>query len=73
MINRLTITVKQTEMETIENDKTQTTHNKQSYTQVSRTIPFYQPVLEKQTKATYRDGLLTVIVPKRKGKMIEIE
>lgn len=73
MINRLTITVKQTEMETIENDKTQATHNKQSYTQVSRTIPFYQPVLEKQTKATYRDGLLTVIVPKRKGKMIEIE
>ena len=72
MVNRLTITVNQSEMETIENDKTQTTHNKQSYSQVSRTIPFYHPVLENQTKATYRDGLLTVIVPKKK-EMIEIE
>lgn len=72
MINRLTITVNQSEVETIENDKTKTVQNKQSYSQVSRTIPFFHPVVEKQTKATYRDGLLTVIVPKRKGNMRNI-
>lgn len=73
MVNRLTITVYHSEVETIENDKTKTTHNKKSYSQVSRTIPFYHPVLENRTKATYRDGLLTVIVPKQKGNLIEIE
>ena len=69
----ITITV-QSQEEIIEEDENQKTFRKQqSLQRLIRTIPFPQPINEKQVKASYENGLLQITVPKIKGKQIYLD
>ena len=69
----ITISVTNKEVYSEENEKHQTIRRKQSVRKSSRTIPFPRNVNEKNVKASYKDGLLTVKVNKDSGKRIEID
>ncbi|MEJ9211598.1 Hsp20/alpha crystallin family protein [Bacillus smithii] len=68
----VTITVSEQEYVLEENEKRQTVQEKTSFRRQSRTIPLPALVNEKMAKAKYKDGLLTLILPKKKGKIIEL-
>ncbi|MCM3668098.1 Hsp20/alpha crystallin family protein [Mesobacillus maritimus] len=70
--NRLTISIKQQDVYIHEDDKKKVYQHKESFQQMNRTITFPQPIDEKKVKASYRDGLLEITVPKIKGKSIDI-
>jgi HSP20 family protein len=70
--NSLTITVKNNEVIIEENDTHKVYSRKNKMQQMSRTITLPQPINEKKVKASYNDGLLTIIVPKQPGKKIHI-
>lgn len=70
--NTLTISVKNGEV-IIEEDEVHKVYSRQNkMQQMSRTIALPQPINEKKVKASYNDGLLTIIVPKLPGKKIHI-
>lgn len=69
----ITITVNRSESETIQNDKAKSYTKIHEYEKGSRTIPFYHPIHSKNAKAKYRDGLLTIILPKKSGKKLNLE
>lgn len=69
----ITITVNRSESETIQNDKAKSYTKIHEYEKASRTIPFYHPIHSKNAKAKYRDGLLTIILPKKSGKKLNLE
>ncbi|WP_246145521.1 Hsp20/alpha crystallin family protein [Bacillus rubiinfantis] len=69
----LTITVENNEMETAEDQHNQIFQRKISRQQSSRTISLPQTINERMVKATYRDGLLQIRIPRTKGKIIEID
>ncbi|MCU9613671.1 Hsp20/alpha crystallin family protein [Caldibacillus lycopersici] len=73
MPNNATITVKQYQIEIEENDVSHTKKKTSSFEQMTRTIPFYHPVNDRGAKASYRDGLLKIHIPKKFGKSIIIE
>jgi len=68
----LTISVANHEIVT-EEDSLKKVYNKRHKVQeMSRTINLPQPINEKKVKASYHDGLLTIIIPKQPGKKIHI-
>ncbi|MBS4199470.1 Hsp20 family protein [Bacillus sp. FJAT-49732] len=68
----ITITVNHRESVTKEDKENTIIHKKESWKQSSRTIPFSKPIDQGKVTANYEDGVLTVIVPKKKGKKINI-
>ena len=60
-------------MYTEEDDKRKTFKRQQTFQRSSRTIPFPFPINEKLVKASYKDGLLQITVPKQKGKPIYLD
>ena len=69
----ITITVQSHEDVTEEDDKHKTFKRQQTFQRLSRTIPFPFPINEKLVKASYKDGLLQITVPKQKGKTIYLD
>lgn len=69
----LTINVQSQEEITEEDDKRKTFRKQQSWQKLTRTIPFPQPINEKNVKASYENGLLQITVPKMKGKQISLD
>ncbi|WP_077213761.1 Hsp20/alpha crystallin family protein [Bacillus dakarensis] len=69
----ITISVKHHEMLTEEDENRQLIRSQQSMRKMSRTVYLGQPINDKKVKASYRDGLLEVRIPKRRGKKINIE
>ncbi|WP_034758467.1 Hsp20/alpha crystallin family protein [Rossellomorea vietnamensis] len=69
----ITISVTHKEIYSEENEKHQTIRRKQSMRKSSRTVSFPRTVNEKNVKAFYKDGLLSVKVNKESGKRIQIE
>ncbi|MEK3990947.1 MULTISPECIES: Hsp20 family protein [Robertmurraya] len=70
--NTLTITVKHGEVIIEEDDVHKAYRRKNKMQHMSRTITLPQAINEKKVKASYHDGLLTIIVPKLPGKKIHI-
>ncbi|HYK73339.1 MAG TPA: Hsp20/alpha crystallin family protein [Pseudoneobacillus sp.] len=71
--NQLTISIKNLEEITEEDEINKVYRRSHSIQRSSRTINLPVPILEKQVKATYRDGLLQIRVPRKRGKSISIE
>ncbi|AZU63111.1 Hsp20/alpha crystallin family protein [Neobacillus mesonae] len=71
--NYLTISVENNELETAEDSQNHIYHRKFVRQQSSRTVSLPQAINEKMIKASYRDGLLQIRIPRQKGKIIEIE
>jgi HSP20 family protein len=68
----LTISVKKQSIFTEEDDRSNVYRRSESLQHSSRTITFPHLIDEKRTKASYRNGLLEVSIPKVKGNSIEI-
>ncbi|MBP2241330.1 HSP20 family molecular chaperone IbpA [Cytobacillus eiseniae] len=71
--NYVTITVLSTESITEEDEKQKTIKKQQSMRKSIRSIPLPQPIDENKVKASYKNGLLQIRIPKQKGKQITIE
>jgi HSP20 family protein len=69
----LTISVENKELETAEDENNQVYHRKFVRQHTSRTVSLPSAINEKKIKASYRDGLLQIRIPREKGKNIEIE
>ncbi|MBM4760901.1 Hsp20/alpha crystallin family protein [Bacillus sp. B15-48] len=70
--NHLTISVKQQDILTEEDDNNQIYRRSESIQRSSRTITFSHPIDESKVKASYQNGLLKITIPKQPGKKIEI-
>lgn len=68
----LSVTVKKQDIFTEEDDRNKIYRRSESLQRSNRTITFPHPIDEKMVKASYRNGLLEISVPKVKGKTIEI-
>lgn len=71
--NTITISVENNEIETKEDLNHHTFQKKIARQRTSRTLSLPQQINEKMIKASYRDGLLQIIIPQEKGRMIRIE
>lgn len=69
----ITITVQHLETIIKEDEKIESYEKKETFKQLSRTIPLAKPVDQHNVSALYEDGLLTVTIPKLRGKKIYIE
>ncbi len=69
----ITITIQHDEEITQKDDKYDTFQKKQSFQRSSRTIPLASPIDEQNVTADFQDGLLTLTIPKIKGKTIKIK
>ncbi|MCJ8006640.1 Hsp20/alpha crystallin family protein [Lederbergia wuyishanensis] len=68
----ITITVNHQESITKEDTENTIIQKKESWRQSSRTIPFSKPIDQGNVKAVHEDGVLTVTIPKRKGRKVNI-
>jgi HSP20 family protein len=68
----LSISVKKQDIFTEEDDRNKVFRRSESLQHSSRTITFPHPIDEKRTKASYKNGLLEISIPKVKGKTIDI-
>ena len=71
--NYLTISINYQEIITEEDTHANTFHTSQSYRKSSRSVALPYRIDEKRIKASYQNGLLTIKIPKQKGKKIMIE
>ncbi|WP_042457742.1 Hsp20/alpha crystallin family protein [Neobacillus dielmonensis] len=71
--NYLTITIDNKELETTEDDQNQIYRRKYVHQQSSRTVVLPTAINEEKIKASYRDGLLKIRIPREKGNVIQIE
>ncbi|WP_141433296.1 Hsp20/alpha crystallin family protein [Bacillus sp. 03113] len=71
--NRMKISVKNHSILAEEDDKRHIYKRQQPIQQSSRTITFHQPIDEKKVKASYEDGLLSILIQKGIGKKINID
>ncbi|MDP4164282.1 MAG: Hsp20/alpha crystallin family protein [Bacillota bacterium] len=71
--NYITISVTQNELITEEDEINKLYRRKQMRQSASRTIALSQPINEKEVKASYRNGLLEIRIPKINGKIIQID
>ncbi|WP_066312999.1 Hsp20/alpha crystallin family protein [Bacillus sp. FJAT-29814] len=71
--NYLTISLENNELETAEDERSRSYRRRFVRQQSSRTISLPHAINEKNIKASYRDGLLHVRIPRETGKIIEIE
>lgn len=70
--NSVTIAVKSSETVVQEDEKRNIYQRSSSFEEAVRTIPLYHPVNDRRAKASYKDGLLTITIPKRFGRKIDI-
>jgi HSP20 family protein len=70
--NNLTISIKQQDIYTEENDVTNVYRRSEHLQRSSRTISLPYPIDEKMVKASYRDGLLKIAIPKLQGKKVDL-
>lgn len=71
--NYVTITVLSLESIIEENDHKEMIKKQTSMKKSIRSIPLPQPIDENKVKASYKNGLLKIRVPKQKGKKIMID
>jgi HSP20 family protein len=71
--NYLTISVENSELETAEDERNRSYQRRYVRSQSSKTVALPHSINEKAIKATYRDGLLQVRIPRETGKIINIE
>lgn len=71
--NYLTISIEDNQIEIREDDHNQFYSRKMMRQKSSRTISLPHAINEKNVKASYRDGLLQIRIPREKGKMIKID
>ncbi|HWJ78869.1 MAG TPA: Hsp20/alpha crystallin family protein [Niallia sp.] len=71
--NYLTISINHQEIITEEDTNEKTFHSSKTYRKSSRTVSLPHRIEEKRIKASYQNGLLTIKIPKRKGKKILID
>lgn len=71
--NSLTITVNHEEIVTEENDLKNLYKRKESFQRMVRRIYLGHPINKQKIKATFKNGLLTLRVPKEKGIIIDID
>ncbi|WP_251554718.1 Hsp20/alpha crystallin family protein [Neobacillus muris] len=69
----LTISIENKELETTEDEHNSIYRRKYVHKQSSRTIVLPTMINEKKIKASYRDGLLKIRIPRDKGNIIQIE
>lgn len=69
----LTIAVQHQETLMKEDLKGESVRRKDSYKRLSRTIPFVKAIDSRHISAGYENGLLTIKIPKLKGKRIGIK
>ncbi|MBS4176601.1 Hsp20/alpha crystallin family protein [Bacillus sp. FJAT-49731] len=67
------ISVKQRETITKEDKNNKIFQQKDMWKQMSRTVPLSKPIEQGKAVAKYEDGVLTITVPKKKGKKINID
>lgn len=70
--NELTISVKQRDLLTEEDENNQVFRRSESFQRSSRTVTFPHPIDERKVKASYKNGLLEITIPKLRGKQIDI-
>lgn len=70
--NSLTISIKNEDILTEEDDKNKIIRRFGSYQSSSRMITLPHPIDEKKVKASYHDGLLEITIPKIQGKKIDL-
>ncbi|MFS0636237.1 Hsp20/alpha crystallin family protein [Mesobacillus foraminis] len=70
--NSLTISVQNQDILTEEDDQKKTFRRFGSYQSASRMVTLPHSIDEKQVKASYRDGLLEITIPKIQGKKIDL-
>jgi HSP20 family protein len=70
--NRLTISVKQQDIFTEEDEKNRVYRRSESMQHSSRTVTLPHPVDERKVKASYQNGLLKITIPKLRGNKIDI-
>ncbi|MBN6888468.1 HSP20 family protein [Cytobacillus horneckiae] len=71
--NYVKITVNSLNVINTEDENRQVTKRKESYQQSTRTVPLPFQINEKKIKASHENGLLTIKVPKHKGKRITLD
>ncbi|MGE8204290.1 Hsp20/alpha crystallin family protein [Heyndrickxia sp. NPDC080065] len=69
----ITITVENKESVSKEDETQNSIFKKNSFQRTSKTIPLPTPIKEEKVRANYEDGLLTIKIPKEKGKRLKIE
>ena len=69
----VTISIKNSEVETKEDSKQHYYRRKASYQKSSRTVSLPHSIQTEKVKARYENGLLTIVIPAQKGKRIDIE
>lgn len=69
----LLITVQNEETIATENNQNHSQYKNYTYNKISRSITFAKPIDSSKVKANHQDGLLEIVVPKIKGKPINIE
>ncbi|MFT8321179.1 MAG: Hsp20/alpha crystallin family protein [Bacillus sp. (in: firmicutes)] len=70
--HHLTIGVNYQDQFTEENKQQQLFRSSQTFKRNSRTVTLSFPIDETKVKATYQNGLLSITIPKQKGKKINI-
>lgn len=71
--NSVTISVNQSEYESYQDENVPIFSKRQSFRNISRTLPMYHQIQVQKAKASYRNGLLEIILPKNSGKKIPLE
>ena len=71
--NQLTISIENKEVNVEEDEINHVFSRRQFQQHMSRTISLPKPINEKKVKAQYRDGLLEIHIPHKKGKVINID
>ncbi|WP_185806882.1 Hsp20/alpha crystallin family protein [Bacillus salinus] len=71
--NTLFLTIKYQEIIEQINDKEQYFTKQQTYQSYRQVITFPSPVLENESKATFKNNYLHITIPKAKGKRISIK
>ncbi|MFT4417227.1 Hsp20/alpha crystallin family protein [Fredinandcohnia humi] len=69
----LTISIKNVETLEEANEKKHYYVKKHSYNKSSRTIALPYPIQSKNSRATYKDGVLTIHIPKQRRKKLPID
>lgn len=71
--NSVTISINQSEYESYQDENVHIFSKRQSFRNISRTIPMYHQIQVQKAKASYRNGLLKIILQKKSEKKIPLE
>lgn len=71
--NYVTITVQKHQSVTKQDQNKASIQHSSMWNQQTRTIPLSKPIEHEKVRASYKDGLLTIKIKKKKGKQVDIE